>query len=204
MSSKFKRAVWTMLLVGISLGLLGAPALAADPYAPYKGTTLVVNFPAHPHFDAVMKVIPKFTEETGIKVEVDQLQYLAMRQKQTLELTKPKGDYDLLAYVVFSKADYVAADQIEPLARFFMNPKLADPNYEPEDLIDGYVQNIGVAGGKKGYLPGPTGALFGIPFGSETSVLGYRKDIFDKHNLKVPETYDELLETACKIKTLEP
>jgi multiple sugar transport system substrate-binding protein len=199
-----KKTMWTLLVVGISFGLLGTVAMAADPYAPYKGTTLVVNFPAHPHFDAVMKVLPQFTEETGIKVEVDQLQYLAMRQKQTLELTKPKGDYDLLAYVVFSKADYVAADQIEPLARFFMNPKLADPNYDPEDLIDGYMQNIGVAGGKKGYLPGPTGALFGIPFGSETSVLGYRKDIFEKHHLKVPETYDELLETACKIKELEP
>ena len=178
--------------------------LAANPYADYEGTTLVVNFPAHPHFDAVMKVLPKFTEETGIRVEVDQLQYLAMRQKQTLELTKPRGDYDLLAYVVFSKADYVVADQIEPLARFFMNAKLADPNYDPEDLIDGYVQNIGVAGGKKGYLPGPTGALFGIPFGSETSVLGYRKDIFEKHNLKVPETYEELLATSCRIQELEP
>jgi multiple sugar transport system substrate-binding protein len=194
----------TTLVAGAGVGLLASNGLAGDPYAPYKGETLVVNFPAHPHYDAVMKVLPKFTEETGIKVEVDQLQYLAMRQKQSLELTKPKGDYDLLAYVVFSKADYVAADQIEPLARFFMNPKLSDPNYDPEDLITGYVQNIGVAGGKKGYLPGPTGALYGIPFGSETSVLGYRKDIFEKHNLKVPETYDELLDLACKIPQLEP
>ena len=199
-----KKTLLIAMLVGVGAGLMWTNAMAGNPYAPYKGATLVVNFPAHPHFDAVMKVIPKFTEETGIKVEVDQLQYLAMRQKQSLELTKPRGDYDLMAYVVFSKADYVAADQIEPLARFFMNPKLADPNYDPEDLIDGYMQNIGVAGGKKGYLPGPTGALFGIPFGSETSVLGYRKDIFEKHNLKVPETYDELLETTCKIGKLEP
>jgi len=93
---------------------------------------------------------------------VDQLQYLAMREKQTLKLTKNKGDYDLIGYAVFSKADYVFADQIEPLARFFMDPKLSDPSYDPEDLIDGYVQNIGFAGGKKGYLPGPTGGLFGI------------------------------------------
>lgn len=196
------------LLKSAGLSLAGLTLLAnaslADPYEAHRGKTLVVNFPAHPHFNAVMKVLPEFTKETGINVEVDQLQYLAMREKQTLELTKSKGDYDLLAYVVFSKADYVYADQIEPLARFFMNPKLSDPNYDPEDLIDGYVQNIGVAGGKKGYLPGPTGALFGIPFGSETSVLGYRKDIFEKHNLKVPETYSELLELACKIPELEP
>ncbi len=204
MRNFLKKALSIFVLAGIGIGAMGTTAIAENPYTPYKGKTLVANFPAHPHFDAVMKIIPKFTEETGIRVEVDQLQYLAMRQKQTLELTKPTGDYDLLAYVVFSKADYVAADQIEPLARFFMNPKLSNPNYDPEDLIDGYVQNIGVVGGKKGYLPGPTGALFAIPFGSETSVLGYRKDIFEKHNLKVPETYDELLETTCKIKHLEP
>ena len=183
---------------------IGAGSALANPYEDYAGTTLVVNFPAHPHFDAVMKVLPEFTKETGIEVEVDQLQYLKMREKQTLELTKSKGDYDLLAYVVFSKADYVYADQLENLARFFMNPKLADPGYDAEDLIDGYVQNIGVAGGAKGYLPGPTGSLFGIPFGSETSILGYRQDIFDKHGLEVPTTYDEMLELACKIPELEP
>ncbi|MEL6298468.1 MAG: extracellular solute-binding protein [Pseudomonadota bacterium] len=181
-----------------------ASGAIADPYAPYKGQTIVAMFPAHPHYNAVMKVLPQFTKETGIRVEVDQLQYLAMREKQSLELTKNKSDYDLIGYVVFSKADYVYADQIEPLARFFMNPKLADPNYDPQDLIDGYVQNIGVAGGKKGYLPGPTGSFFGVPFGSETSVLGYRKDIFEKHNLKVPETYEELLKLACEIPKLEP
>ena len=198
-----KHARKSLIAAAAVLGMAAGPAVA-DPYAPYRGQTLVVNFPAHPHFNAVMKVLPRFMEETGIHVEVDQLQYLKMRERQNLVLTKPKGDYDLLAYVVFSKADYVYADQVEPLARFFMNPKLADPGYDPEDLIDGYVQNIGVAGGKKGYLPGPTGALFGIPFGSETSVFGYRKDVFEKHGLKVPETYDELLDLACRIPELEP
>jgi len=85
-----------------------------------------------------------------------------------------------------------------------MNPALADPNYDAGDLIDGYVANVGVAGGEKGYLPGATGSLFGMPFGSETSILGYRKDIFEKHGLEVPETYDELLALACKIPELEP
>jgi len=183
---------------------MGASVTLANPYEDYEGSTLIVNFPAHPHFDAVMKVLPEFTEETGIEVEVDQLQYLKMREKQTLELTKSEGDYDLIAYVVFSKTDYVYADQLENLARYFMNPKLADPSYDAGDLIDGYVQNIGVAGGAKGYLPGPTGSLFGIPFGSETSILGYRKDIFEKHGLDVPKTYDEMLELACQIPELEP
>lgn len=194
----------TKIAAAASVPLMVATGATADPYDAYKGQTVTAIFPAHPHYNAVRKVLPEFTKETGIRVEVDQLQYLKLREKSTLELTKRRGDYDLMSYVVFSKADYVFADQLENLARYFMNPKLSDPNYEATDLIDGYVQNIGVAGGAKGYLPGPTGSLFGVPFGSETSILGYRKDIFEKHDLKVPETYDELLELACKIPELEP
>lgn len=189
---------------GATAAMILSTAAMAGPYDDYAGTTLVVNFPAHPHYNATIKILPEFTKETGIKVEVDQLPYMKMRERQTLELGQDEGDYDLVAYVVFSKADYVYADQLENLARYFMNPKLADPNYDPDDLIDGYVYNIGFAGGNKGYLEGKTGSLFGIPYGSETSILGYRKDIFEKHGLTVPETYDEMLDIACKIPQLEP
>ena len=197
-----KGLMTTAVVAGMALA--GAAAAQDGPYAPYEGTTLVVNFPSHPHYNAVLEVLPQFTAETGIEVEVDMLPYLDMRERQTLELSLDEGAYDLIAYVVFSKADYVYADQIFNLAQFFMNPRLADPGYDPEDLIDGYVQNIGVAGGEKGYLPGPTGSLYGLPFGSETSVLFYRKDIFEKHGIEVPEDYDSYLEIACQIPELEP
>ncbi len=196
------------MLKTITYASFGAALMAttafANPYADYEGTTLIVNFPAHPHYDAVMQILPEFTAQTGIEVEVDQLPYLAMRERQTLELGQDEGEYDLIAYVVFSKADYVYADQLENLAKYFMNPRLANPSYDADDLIDGYVYNIGFAGGERGYLEGKTGSLFGIPYGSETSVLGYRKDIFEKHGLEVPETYEEMLELACQIPELEP
>lgn len=195
-------------LAATSLLALTVGSATADghggPYAEYAGTTLVVNFPAHPHYDAVMQILPQFTKETGIEVEVDQLPYLAMRERQTLELAQEEGDYDLIAYVVFSKADYVYADQLENLAKYFMNPNLSDPGYDSADLIPGYVYNIGFAGGDRGYLGGATGSLFGLPYGSETSVLGYRKDIFEKHGLEVPQTYEEMLALACEIPQLEP
>ncbi len=195
MLKRFQAATVATLMAGTAL---------ANPYADYEGTTLIVNFPAHPHYDAVMQILPEFTAQTGIEVEVDQLPYLKMRERQTLELAQDEGEYDLIAYVVFSKADYVYADQLENLAKYFMNPRLADPNYDADDLIDGYVYNIGFAGGERGYLEGATGSLFGIPYGSETSVLGYRTDIFEKHGLDVPETYEEMLELACRIPQLEP
>ena len=103
-------------LLALTAGIAGADG-HGGPYAEYAGTTLVVNFPAHPHYDAVMQILPEFTKETGINVEVDQLPYLKMRERQTLELAQDEGEYDLIGYVVFSKADYVYADQLENLAK---------------------------------------------------------------------------------------
>ena len=176
----------------------------ANPYARFRGTTLVVNFPAHPHYDAVAKVLPQFTAETGIKVEVDKLQFLRMRDKQLLEMSKPgKGDYDLVAYVVFWKSEYATRKLIREIGPLFKDPNLAVADYDFNDLISGYVENIGLVGGPKGYLAGEGAKLYGLPFGAETSVLGYRKDIFAKHNLAVPATYAELEALLPRIPQLE-
>jgi multiple sugar transport system substrate-binding protein len=194
----------TGLAVGTALGVVALASASAGPYDKYKGTTLVVNFPAHPHYDAVKKVLPDFTKETGIKVEVDELQYMRMHDKQVLEMSKPTGDYDLISYVIMWKGEYVSRGLLAPLAPFFLNAALADPLYDADDILKAYIEPVGLVGGKKGYLTGVTAALYGVPFGSETSVFGYRKDLFEKHNLKVPATYDELMGLVCKFKELEP
>jgi multiple sugar transport system substrate-binding protein len=43
----------------------------------------------------------------------------------------------------------------------------------------------------QGYVLHGVYTYLGIPYGAETSVLAYRRDIFAKHNLKAPETYDD-------------
>ncbi|MFY8043304.1 MAG: extracellular solute-binding protein, partial [Rhodoferax sp.] len=50
----------------------------------------------------------------------------------------------------------------------------------------------GLVGGPKGYLPGPGAQLYGVPYGVETSVLAYRRDLFAKYDLRPPRTYAEL------------
>ena len=63
----------------------------ANPYAKYAGTTLVVNFPSHAYYDYALKLLPEFTKETGIKVEVDKIEYMKMRDKQLLEDVQTQG-----------------------------------------------------------------------------------------------------------------
>ena len=173
-------------------------ALAQDRYAKYRGQTIVINYPAHPHYDQAEKLFAEFTAATGINVERDKTQYLRMKDKQTLEMGKPQGDYDVIVYVVMWKTEYVKKGFLLPLEPFFANSALADPSYDFNDLITVYRENIGLVGGEKMYLPGPNAKTYAIPYGSETGVLAYRTDIFAKLNLAVPTTYDELL-NACRV-----
>jgi len=172
----------------------------AGPYDKYAGTTIVVSWPALSHFKAAETLIEEFTAETGIEVEVDALQYLNLRDRQLLEMSKPRGDYDVVSWVVMWKGEYVSKGLLTPLSQFFTSGSLVDPNYDIDDIADAYLQNGGVVGGKKGYMPGKSGALYGIPFGAETSILAYRKDILEEQGIDVPGTYDELRAAMAKLK----
>ena len=72
-----KRRTLIQSVGGSALGLIGAglPLVgrAQDRFAKYKGQTVVLSIPAHPHYDAMIKLLPEFTKQTGIKVEFDKL-----------------------------------------------------------------------------------------------------------------------------------
>ncbi|MEP3599896.1 MAG: extracellular solute-binding protein [Stappiaceae bacterium] len=188
-------------------GLLAAGALAlttglatADPYEKYRGTTIVVSWPALSHFKKAEELVAEFTEETGIEVEIDALQYLKLRDRQLLEMSKDEGEYDVVSWVVMWKGEYVSKGLLTPLSQFYTSGSLVDPSYDLNDVADAYLQNGGVVGGTKGYMPGKSGAMYGVPFGAETSILAYRKDIFEEQGLEVPKTYDELRAVMAKLK----
>ena len=188
----------TITVFGAALPFSGVQA--QDRYAKYKGKTVVMSIPAHPHYDAMLKILPQFTKETGIKVETDKLAMARLKDKQLLEMAKPNGDFDLGCYVVMWKTEYVAKNLIQPLEPFFANPELADPAWDRDDIVPVYLENLGLVGGPKGYLAGPGAKLYGLPYGAETSVLAYRKDLFERHDLKPPQTYDEFRRLLSVVK----
>lgn len=191
------KKIRTMLTV-LFVAALGS--VFAQPYADYEGTTIVVSWPTISHFQKAAELIPQFEEETGISVEVDFTAYGGMLDRQLTEVSKPgNGDFDVIAWVVFSKNILASQGFLTPLAQFLVDPKLTAPDYDIEDLVPAFVTTGGKVGGAKGYLDGAGAALVGVPFGAETSILVYRKDIFEEYDLSVPTTYDELLETAAFI-----
>jgi multiple sugar transport system substrate-binding protein len=166
-------------------------AWAQGSFNRFRGQTLNMSIPMHPHYDAMVKLLPVFTEKTGIRVEVDRQPVPKMKELQLLESIKPQNAYDLISYVVMWKGEYVKKKVIRELKPFFSNVALADPSYDIDDIVPAYLENLGLVGGWRGYLAGPSAKLYGLPYGAETSILAYRKDIFDKLRLNAPITYYE-------------
>lgn len=175
------------------------PALhAQDIFKRYRGQKIAVSYPGpHPHYDAAQTLFQRFTEETGIVVERHRTPYLEMRDLQLGEMRKPQGGYDVVTYLLTWKNEYASRGLLRPLDDFLVGP-LQQPDYAVGDLIPGYLEAIGKVGGAGSYSPRSRSSLYGLPYGAETSVLGYRRDVLERCNLPVPTTYDELLR-ACEI-----
>ncbi len=122
-------------ITAFGAGLPVSGALAQNRFAKYAGQTVTLSVPAHPQFDAMVNLLPHFTKDTGIKVEIDKSAMSRLKDKQLLEMAKAQGEYDLSCYVVMWKTEYVAKSLIQPLEPFFANAALADPAYDLNDII---------------------------------------------------------------------
>ena len=142
---------------------------------------------------AVEAQLPDFEKLTGIKVQYETYPEDQFRQKVLLELGAGTGSLD--AFYTFAAQEglkFWRSGWYEPLDGYFKNPKLADPSYDMADM-------------SKVALQGNTydGKLTSIPVQQNTSMLYYRKDVFDRLKVKVPQTLQELEETAKRLHNVE-
>ena len=108
--------VVSVLLIGTMLFAAGAqettkPSVKMSDefnWEQFSGSTVVFNYPNHVHYNAMVEsgVLDEFTAKTGIKVESDRMQYMNMHDAQILQMSKSKGDYDLITMVVMWKSEY--------------------------------------------------------------------------------------------------
>lgn len=178
------------LLVGVLAG--SATAQTFNPQI-HKGTTIRVIQNKGTVGLAVEAHLPEFEKLTGIKVQYETYPEDQFRQKVLLELGAGSGGLD--AFYTFAAQEglkFWRSGWYEPLDPYLKNPKLADPTYDLADMA-------------KVALQGNTydGKLTSIPVQQNTSMLYYRKDVFDRLKVKVPETLQELEETAKKLHNVE-
>ena len=154
-----------------------------DVGSKYKGTKIRFVSEATPP-TVVAKLLAKdeFTANTGIDVEIEIVPLEQVLQKVTADTRDHLGAYDL-HYVDQSWTALFSGDTIDPREYYDRKRDLALPGFDWSDFSKPLMQGIATYQDK----------LIGIPFDIPIFILMYRKDLLDKHGLKVPTTMDEYM-----------
>ncbi len=178
----------------LASGIL-APALADVPASPemakwlqavgskHRGTKIrFVSEPTPPTMVARRLTKDEFTANTGIEVEFEVLPLEQVLQKVTTDVKEKAGAYDLY-YLDQSWTALFINDTVDPWEYYDRKRDLALPDFDWNDFSKPLLQGIATDKDR----------LIGIPIDIPIFILMYRKDLFEKHRLKVPTTMAEYM-----------
>ncbi|MET8667925.1 ABC transporter substrate-binding protein [Streptomyces tendae] len=133
-----------------------------------------------------------FTKETGIKVNFTVLPENDVRDKISQDFANQAGQYDAATLSNYEIPIYARNDWLHEMDSYVAK----DPAYDEQDVL----------GPMRESLTADDGKLYGQPFYGESSFLMYRKDLFAKAGLTMPEhpTWTQVAEFAEKLDGSEP
>ena len=159
--------------------LLAAVCLSAlSAYAQKTVTIITVN---NPDMIELKKLSPQFEQKNpDIKLDWVIVEENVLRQKVTTDLSQGSGQYDLVFIglydtPIFAKQGWLASFDNLPA------------DYDVDDVFKSIRDGLSY-----------DGKLYALPFYGESSMLMYRKDLFDAKGLKMPDqpTYEDLRKFA--------
>jgi multiple sugar transport system substrate-binding protein len=149
---------------------------------PFNGQEVKVLCVVATQFRAHEVRAAAFTEATGIGVKYTYVPFGNFREALTAEMVGATGDFDVV----------VVMDQWTPSLVNLMDPmdaRIAEKKIDLDRYPKAFLQ-LGNVGGRQ----------YGLPTRAHVQLLFYRKDLFAKHAIKVPATWDEVIAAS---KTLQ-
>lgn len=127
-----------------------------------------------------------FTAKTGINVKYTLLPENDLRAKMNQEFASQAGQYDVASVSAYEVPIYSKNGWLAPLSDYVQK----DKSFDQGDIFP----NLTAA------LTGTDGKIYAEPFFGEGSFLMYRKDIFAKNGLAMPEkpTWQQVADLAAK------
>lgn len=154
---------------------------------PYEGVTINLGLLARALSDALKPYLDDFTSETGIRVNIEQHAYDALRDKMMLEFAAKSGYFDIIYLSPGYLGELVENDYILAL-----NPYMEKLNFRREDFLPAAIEISRYGTGEE---------IWGFPYLADTSILLYRKDMFN--DPKEREEFRQQFGYELPIPTLE-
>jgi multiple sugar transport system substrate-binding protein len=135
--------------------------------------------------DALKQAAKDYEAQTGVHINIAEFPYANLFEKELIDLNAHSGAYDLIMLD-------------DP---WF--PKFASLNVLSD--LSPLLQKRGQSGPDNDFVatslalcrePYQTGTLLALPYVGNSQLFFYRKDLFQKHNLKEPATWDDVLAAA--------
>jgi len=150
-----------------------------------KGTEIRFLMNKHPFTSYIEPKVAEFEKMTGIKVTLEVFPEDQFRNKRMIELNAG-GTVD--GYMIMpgqAKLHYWKAGWLKPLDAYIADAGLTEADWDVKDFFAGPMKGSSM-----------DGQQIGIVINAEASLLSYRKDLFDRFKVKVPETMQELGQAA--------
>jgi len=123
-----------------------------------------------------------FESTVNLDVEKDYGPALYRDALQNFIIQSRTGNPDVIELVLEQMFTLAKGSLILPLDEYWENYEDKDQYYQ--NAVDALTFN---------------GKLYGVPYNTNVRLLLYRKSVFEENDLKVPETWDELVNTAAYI-----
>ncbi len=167
------------------------PAVSVDSFdwKQFEGEEVVLATYLGTEADYLESLLPEFYDLTGIQVTIQQYPEEQLYQQIQLDTSSHTGNIDCFTMDMMRIAEFAKAGYLAKVEEYLNNPALTDMEwYDKEDILAGPM-------GAAKY----DGELFGIPSTGETSIMFYRKDIFEEKGVEVPKTFEELWDVCERI-----
>jgi multiple sugar transport system substrate-binding protein len=175
------------LTVSLALVLLvGLSSCTRNPQSVQKQLTLAVV--SGVEGEALKQAALDYEAQTRVHIEIAAFPYTNLFEKELIDLKARTGAYDLIMLddPWFPRfADEQLLSELTPLLE---KRGQSDPD---SDFVE-----TSVALCRHPYQSGP---LYALPYVGNSQLFFYRKDLFEKHSLKAPETWNDVLAAAKTI-----
>ncbi len=177
-----------LIIICLSLVFLlfSTTSLASINWRQFEGTEIRLLMNKHPFTTFIEPKIPEFEELTGIKVNMEAFPEDQFRDKRLIELNAGAKVDGFMIMPGQAKLHYWKAGWLAPLEGFMQDPELTEiEEWDVGDFFKGPMEGASIEGHQ-----------IGVVINAETSLLSYRKDLFEEYGVKVPATMEELEEAA--------
>lgn len=142
--------------------------------------------------EALLQAAHDYEAQTGVHINFVQLPYQQLFEKELLDLNAQTGAYDLIMLDDPWFPRFAGANFLTDFTPLLQKRGQTEPD---ADFVEASVNVC--------RHPYQTGALYALPYVGNSQLFFYRKDLFEKHGLKEPSTWDDVLTAAKTIQEKE-